>query len=100
MLKKFADSRLTGAGLIDQALLSAANFGTIVVAARMMHPSGFGQFALAYAAVAFVNGIQLALITQPYVVLAARESESPDERAGATYGLQCGLIAAVAVVAA
>ena len=56
-------------GLGDQALISAANFATMLVLARELAPAAFGSFVLAYTAVLFVNGLQTALVTQPHNVL-------------------------------
>jgi O-antigen/teichoic acid export membrane protein len=56
-------------GIADQALMSAVNFGTMIVLARELVPAEFGAFVLAYTALLFVNGLQTALITQPHNVL-------------------------------
>ena len=56
-------------GLADQALMSAANFATIVVLARELAPADFGAFVLAYTALLLLNGLQTALVTQPHNVL-------------------------------
>jgi O-antigen/teichoic acid export membrane protein len=56
-------------GLGDQALMSAVNFGTMIVLARELAPADFGAFVLAYTGLLFVNGLQTALITQPHNVL-------------------------------
>jgi O-antigen/teichoic acid export membrane protein len=57
------------AGLLDQALLSAANFLTIVILARELTPPDFGAFVLAYTGLVLLNGLQTALVTQPHNVL-------------------------------
>ena len=56
-------------GLIDQSLISAANFATMVILARALRPGAFGTFVLAYSAVLVAHGIQTALITQPHNVV-------------------------------
>ena len=59
---------------LDQAVISAANFATVIVLARSLQPTLFGQFTLAFAALVFANGIQSALITQPLNVFAATKT--------------------------
>jgi O-antigen/teichoic acid export membrane protein len=61
-------------GISDQALVSAANFVTMVVLARALSPADFGLFVLAYAVLLFVGGIQSGLVTQPHNVLGATQT--------------------------
>jgi O-antigen/teichoic acid export membrane protein len=56
-------------GLADQALISAANFVTLVLLARGLAPSEFGAFVLAYTGLLLVNGLQGALVTGPHNVV-------------------------------
>ena len=57
--------------VVDQALLSATNFFTMVLIARVLGPSAFGTFILAFTALLFVRSLQASLITQPHNVLGA-----------------------------
>ncbi|MDQ3894245.1 MAG: hypothetical protein M3292_06215 [Actinomycetota bacterium] len=63
-------------GLLDQAVLSASTFATTILLARVLGPSPFGEFVLAYTALLVLNAVQTALITQPHNVLAATKEES------------------------
>lgn len=56
-------------GLADQALLSAANFVTMLLLARHLSPADFGAFTLGYTALMFTTGLQNPLITLPHNVL-------------------------------
>jgi O-antigen/teichoic acid export membrane protein len=56
-------------GLADQALISAANFVTLVLLARGLSPSEFGAFVLAYTGLLLVNGLQGALVTGPHNIV-------------------------------
>src|SRR5829696_8643711 len=56
-------------GLADQALISAANFVTMVALARTFVPADFGAFVLTYTALLLLNGLQTAFVTQPHNVL-------------------------------
>lgn len=63
-------------GLADQALASGVSFFTTIVAATTLDPAEFGVFALALAAIYFVNTLQAGMITRPHnVVGAARSAE-------------------------
>jgi O-antigen/teichoic acid export membrane protein len=59
-------------GLADQALISLANFLTIVVIARTLDPDRFGEFALALSFINVTMALASAALTQPFVVLSAR----------------------------
>lgn len=58
-------------GLLDHGLVSAANFLTMVVAARALGESVFGEFTLVYSLLFLVSRVQNALICQPQYVLGA-----------------------------
>src|SRR5215211_1544004 len=58
-------------GLIDQGILSATNFITLVLLARSVSPAAFGLFTVVYTGFLIAGSIQGALITQPHNVLAA-----------------------------
>ena len=64
--------RAGGWGVLDQGLISACNFVVLVVLARTLAPSAFGEFTLVYAAMLVANYAQTAFITQPHNVLGAR----------------------------
>jgi O-antigen/teichoic acid export membrane protein len=56
-------------GLADQALISAMNFGTMVLLARRLGPAEFGAFTLAYLVLLLANSLQTALVTQPHNII-------------------------------
>lgn len=56
-------------GLADQALLSATNFLTMILIARVLSPAAFGSFALLYTTLLFTNGLQSTVVTQPHNIL-------------------------------
>jgi O-antigen/teichoic acid export membrane protein len=58
-------------GLVDQALVSGANFATMLLLARSVDPTEFGQFTLVYSALLLAGVLQAALVTQPHNVLGA-----------------------------
>jgi O-antigen/teichoic acid export membrane protein len=58
-------------GLLDQALISAMNFGTTVLLARGLGPAAFGAFSVAYLILLLANSLQTSLVTQPHNVLGA-----------------------------
>ena len=57
--------------LCDQVLISGANFVTMILVARGLTKSAFGEFSLVYAGLLFANLLQSALVTQPHNVLGA-----------------------------
>lgn len=64
--------------LADQALISATNFATMVLVARVLTPREFGLYSLAYTGLLFTNSVQSSLVTQPHASLGA-------PRAGSAY---------------
>ncbi len=62
--------------LYDQALVSGANFFTMVYLGRLLTPEAFGFFTLAYMSVFFLSTLQTALLTQPLNLIGAIEKES------------------------
>ncbi|MCW5603380.1 MAG: oligosaccharide flippase family protein [Burkholderiales bacterium] len=60
-----------GWALVDQCVVSAANFFTIYLFARHMGASGFGTFMLAHTGLLLLTSMQNALVIQPHNVLAA-----------------------------
>jgi O-antigen/teichoic acid export membrane protein len=91
-------------GLADQALMSAANFLTMVILARELTTTGFGSFVLAYTALLLANGLQGALIAQPHNVLGqARAGSAYSTYTRSTAAAQLGfatVLGAAALVAA
>lgn len=63
------------AATIDQAIVSAVNFATGLALARYLSPASFGVYALIFAALMFINGLQSALVTSPLMVLTPRYRE-------------------------
>jgi O-antigen/teichoic acid export membrane protein len=63
--------RGTGWALLDQCVVSAANFFTIYLFARYLGTSEFGIFALAHAGLLLLTSMQNALLIQPHNVLGA-----------------------------
>lgn len=84
---------------MDQALLSAANVFLMVLMARQLGPSAFGQFVLSYTALMFANTVQGALFTQPHNVLGATRTGMDYRRyTTATATAQVGFAALIALL--
>lgn len=64
--------RKAGWSLIDQGVVSAANFLSILILAKAMSPANFGIFMLAHTGLLIMNSFQNAIITQPHNVLGVR----------------------------
>jgi len=69
----------TLAALLDQGLVSGANFITNVLLARALGIKEYGVFALAWIAVLFANSLQYALIVTP--MMSVGPKQTPPERA-------------------
>lgn len=65
-------------GVGDQALMSGANFITMVLLARGLAPAAFGWFTLAYTFLLLANSVQAALFTQPHNVLGTPLAGMPE----------------------
>lgn len=61
--------RKTQMVLVDQAVVSGANFLAGLLLGRFLGPSGFGQFTLTYNLILLASGIQMALISAPMQVI-------------------------------
>lgn len=73
MFSKLAQKyRKAGWSLIDQGVVSAANFLSILILAKAMSPANFGIFMLAHTGLLIMNSLQNAIITQPHNVLGVR----------------------------
>jgi O-antigen/teichoic acid export membrane protein len=59
------------AALIEQALVSGANFVAFVFFARTLDAAAWGSFGFAYALLLFVQGFQRALVTIPMIPFSA-----------------------------
>lgn len=57
--------------LIDQLIVSGANFVTQFLIARYLGPSAYGEFSLVFLAVLFLSNLHRAYFTQPFNILAA-----------------------------
>lgn len=62
-------------GIADQAVVSLANFLTMVFLARSVLPATFGIFVVVYTALQFANNLQVSAVTRPLNVLGAPLSE-------------------------
>jgi len=58
-----------GAAMGDQAIVSASNFLTFLIVTRLLQPEEVGTFALIFAGLVALNGMQNALIATPIKVL-------------------------------
>lgn len=54
--------------LLDQMIVSGANFITGFMLARFLGAEGYGQYVLAYGFLMFVSGMQMALVISPMMV--------------------------------
>jgi O-antigen/teichoic acid export membrane protein len=70
-------SRTPGA-LLDQGLVSGANFVTNVILARGFGSQEYGIFALAWIAVLFANSLQYAMVVTP--MMSVGPKQAPEER--------------------
>jgi O-antigen/teichoic acid export membrane protein len=66
-----AGRRKTTLVLADQVIVSGANFAVGLLLARVLGPSGYGEFTLISNFILFVLGIQVSLIDSPMLVLGA-----------------------------
>ncbi len=66
----------TPVALLDQALVSAANFITNVLLARTFGIREYGVFALCWVAVLFVNSLQYAFVITPMMSVGPKQEES------------------------
>jgi O-antigen/teichoic acid export membrane protein len=67
-------ARLELWGLADQGVASGVNFLTLILLARVLSPTDFGFFVLAFALLQLATLLQTALVTRPHNVLAATRS--------------------------
>lgn len=66
--------------LADQVIVSACNFFTTLITARLLSVEGFGQFSLALMGTLFAANLHRAVLTQPMNILGA--TEGPPQLAG------------------
>src|SRR5947209_4532824 len=59
-------------GLLDQACVSLFNFITVFVVSRYLDRSEFGRYTLGYAALLYLNGLQIALLGTPHNIIGPR----------------------------
>lgn len=78
MIRRLAGSpllRLFGTAVIDQAMLSAANFGVGILLLRYAPEHEYGYYVLAFSALQLMSSAQGAWITGPLSVLASKRSD-------------------------
>lgn len=85
--------------LLDQALVSAANFATTIVLVRWMGLESFGEFSLIWMLVLFAIGLQQACISQPLMTIGPKQT-SEDEAAyyASAFWLELGFSAVLFVL--
>jgi O-antigen/teichoic acid export membrane protein len=59
---------------VDQSVVAAANFVTMIIAARVLGPAAFGVYALLFTILALMDAIQASLVSSPYTVLSASKT--------------------------
>lgn len=64
--------RRVGWSVIDQSIVSASNFVSVLLLARFLPAAEFGAFVLAQTGLLLVTSLQTSLLTQPHNVLGAR----------------------------
>ena len=62
--------------LVDQAVVSLANFLCNVLLARALGLGAFGTYSLAWMGVLFLNGMQIAAITAPMMSIGPKQSDA------------------------
>lgn len=77
-------------GVVDQAFVSAANFGTTIMLARGLTPKAFGEFVLLFAVLLLIVSVQSSIISQPHNVFGAT-------RTGADYAHYTGNVTAMEI---
>jgi O-antigen/teichoic acid export membrane protein len=89
MIRQITDGRKkTHLALVDQAFVSAINFGTGLLLARFLGMSGYGKFVLAYGIILFASGIQMAFISSPMMTIGPAKPESEKDQYYCTTILQ------------
>lgn len=95
--------RKTKLVLLDQAIVSGANFVIGLVLARFLGPAGYGEFILTYNIILFIAGIQGALIIAPMMVTGSTlpsEQQTPYYRAVTLQQfIFCAIVAIVIFIA-
>jgi O-antigen/teichoic acid export membrane protein len=91
-------ARRSSWGIADQALLSATNFVTMVLLARVLTQSSFGAFTLLYTTLLLTNGFQGTLVTQPHNVLGIDRGSLYRRYTSSTALSQVALAGLVAIV--
>ena len=87
-------------GLADQALISVANFLTMVLLARALSPTGLGSFVIVYTGLLFAATLQAAMITRPHNILgAALQGDDYVRHTTATAVSQVAFATAAALIA-
>ena len=68
--------RKTHLALLDQAFISAINFGTGLLLARFLGMGGYGEFVLAYGIILFFSGMQMAFVISPMMTIGPTQPDS------------------------
>jgi O-antigen/teichoic acid export membrane protein len=88
-------------GFVDQALISAASFVTLVLIARAVTPADFGLFSIALSLIYIETTLVAAILNQPFAVISASRQNS-EYRLYVTSVLLaqtlCGLTVALAIL--
>ena len=88
-------------GITDQVLLSSTNLAVGLTLAREMPPASFGIYVIVFALSLICASVQVALITDPLVVLGSpREGPSRAAYLAAAWRLQLGLSIGLTLIAA
>lgn len=88
-----------GLSVLDQAVVSATNFLTSLLLARICTPDEYGAFVIALSILLFLNGLQASIICGPMMVIGA--AKTGDERNGYFKALFTGqLILSLAIMTA
>lgn len=86
------------AALLDQALVSGANFATNILLARSLGLREYGIFALSWMVVLFANSLQYAFVITPMVSIGPKQED--EERPGYYGGVLVQELAFAALAAA
>src|SRR5271170_1031457 len=62
--------------LTDQAMLSLGNFFTNILLIRHLSKDNFGNFAVLFSVILFLNNLHTSLVTYPLSVLAATDDDA------------------------
>ncbi len=80
--------------LSDQAMLSIGNFFTNILLIRHLSKDNFGNFAVLFSVILFLNNLHTSIVTYPLSVLSAGEDDAALRRQSFAFGINAatGLI--------